>query len=173
MVSGRTHKNLINLLFMFLVLSFGFSGCDLLNSDDDDDDANDDLYVQFNNNSSSVVTITSIELQAIGKADETPTPTGSWSDNILKDLGEIPPGGQQYFHTDIPNLHRCYYRLGVKTNDGSTIMLHEKTSYPSDEYPTLTHWGSDERTVSVTFAKDETTGSIYVNGWGDWAGIED
>ena len=85
MVSSRTHKNLINLLFIFLVMTFGFSGCDLLNSDDDND-TNDDLYVQFSNDSSSVVTIISIELQAIGKADETPTPTGSWSDNILKDF---------------------------------------------------------------------------------------
>ena len=165
-------RNMLNLLFMTLVIISGMSGCNLLDPDNEEDSNSDDLYVQFNNSSSSTYTITCIELQAIGRADETPVLSGTWSSNKLENIGEIAPGGQQYFHAEIPRQHRCYYRLGIKNADGTTLILNEQTHYVSDTYPTLTHWGADERTVTVTIAEDPQSGLIFLNGWSEWAGIE-
>ena len=170
MLNKISFKIIPEFLLIMFILFFGTSACNLLDSNDDE--KKDDLYVQFNNDSISLYTITSIELLAIGRADETPDLSGTWTSNMLEGIGEIPPGGQQYFHADIPNLHRCYYRLGVKTVGGATMMLQDQTHYVSDVYPTLTHWGSDERTVTVTIIEDTDNNLVYINGWSEWAGIE-
>jgi len=171
MLSEMSLKKLFYLLFVSLLLSFFVSGCNVLDPQSDEE-SDDDLYVQFNNDSSSSYTITCIELMPIGSANETPSPSGEWTSNKLENAGDIPPGGQQYFHAKIPRQHRCYYRLGVKNGDGTTLMLNEQTHYANDDYPTLTHWGSDERTVTVTIVNDSQNGLIYINGWSEWAGIE-
>ena len=170
MLAKISFKIMLYLFSIFLGFSILLYGCNLLDPEGDEDSA-DDLYVQFNNSAASSYTITCIELLAIGRADETPSPSGEWTSNKLEGIGEIAPGGQQYFHAKIPRQHRCYYRLGIKNGDGSTLMLTEQTHYVSDVYPTLTHWGSDDRTVTVTIVDDSYNDLIYINGWQSYSGF--
>ncbi|KAA3609812.1 MAG: hypothetical protein D8M58_08800 [Calditrichaeota bacterium] len=156
--------------FLIVVLTVGFYGCDLVNNSSDDKE-DDRLYVQFNNDSSSTYIITGIELQDMGVAGETPEPSGTWSENVLDDGVEVAPQGVSYFYAEIPNLHWCKYRLTVKDNDGSIIKLYLQEGYIEQE-SSITHWGSDERTVNVVVVKNAITGLIEVTSWGDFAGID-
>ena len=163
-------KMVLNFIFI-TSLALTIAGCDL---GSDPDDKNDELYVKFENDSSSVYTITSIELMAMGKAgEETSSPSGVWSDNILKGGTTIAPGEYHFFTLEIPNLHYSQYRLGVDNGDGTEIMLHLQEGYtPELSPPTITHWGSDDRTVGVYVVYSEYSDQIVINGWSDWAGID-
>ena len=156
-------------LFFLSTLFFLCSGCSSTN--DSNDTKDDTLYVKFINSAASEYTITSIQLQAMGQAGETTTPGGTWSDNILKNGKTLIPGAFEFFTLDIPSLHYCIYRLGVDSGDGTEILLYEQDNYQGLE-PTITHWGSDERTVEVTVIYDESYDQVLVNGWSDWSGIE-
>lgn len=148
-----------------------FQGCDSLT--DSDEEKNDKLYIKFINEAASQYTITTIQLQPMGKAGEASTPSGTWSDNILTNGKTIAPGAHEFFNLTIENMHWNQYRLGVDDGTGNEIMLHTQEGYdPLWELP-ITHWGSDERTVSVTVRYDETSGQITVSGYSDFAGIED
>ncbi len=137
-----------------------------------DSEEADTLYVKFINEAQSGYIITNIQLQAMGKADEDPSPSGVWSKNILQDTVAIAPGEHKFFTLNIPNLHWSQYRLGVSDGQGGTIMLHEQEGFTSAWVLPITHWGSDERTVSVHLAYDQTGNFIYVSGYTDMAGIE-
>ena len=155
-----------------MILLFGFLSC----SSPTDSDKHDTLYVKFTNESTSAYTITNIQLQAMGKAgDSVATPSGVWSANILTDGKTIAPGAHEFFTLDIPNLHWSQYRLGVSDGSGGEIMLHEQEGYENEIIfnPSITHWGSDERTVSVTIVSNPSTGVIYISGYSDFAGIDD
>lgn len=154
------------ILFFILII---VAGCSSLNNSEDSED--DTLYVKFINSSASEYTITCIELQDMGKAGETATPSGTWSENIMKNDQKLAPGESDFFTLDIPSLHYSIYRLGVDKGDGTELMLYQQDNYQGLE-PTITHWGSDERTVEVTVTYDEMSDQIQVNGWSDWAGID-
>lgn len=111
---------------------------------------------------------------AMGDAGEAnPTPSGEWSANILANGDTIAPGEFVFFTLEIPNLHWSQYRLGVLDETGNHIMLHEQPGYPGDAMAgSITHWGSDERSVSVTVIRDQDSGLITVSGYSDWAGID-
>lgn len=157
---------LFSFLIVFILL---FSGCSsVTNSDSEKDDT---LYVKFTNSSYSQYTITSIELQDMGKAGETATPSGTWSGNILKNGKKLAPGEFDFFTLDIPTLHFCIYRLGVDNGNGTELMLHLQDNYQGLE-PTITHWGSDDRTVEVTVIHDQVSNQVVVNSWSEWAGID-
>jgi len=167
--------NAINIKTIFLaalisVFIISLFGCDLVNNSSDDK-KEDLLYVQFSNDSSSAYIITSIELQDMGVAGEAPEPSGTWSENVLDEGTEITPNGLQYFYAEIPNLHWCKYRLTVKGSHGSIIKLYQQAGYVDQEM-SITHWGSDERTVSAVIVKNPITGLIEISGWSDFAGIE-
>lgn len=110
----------------------------------------------------------------MGRADsENSTPIGEWSSNILPDGKTLAPGEYEFFTLDIPTLHFSQYRLGVTDENGNHVMLHEQQGYTSDQMlGQITHWGSDERSVDVTVARDPSSNLITVSGYSDWAGIE-
>ena len=167
---GLNLKTFLNIaLFMVLSISV-FSACSLIT--DPDDDKKDKLNVKFLNDSDSQYTITTIELQDMGVAGETSEPSGTWGSNILNSGERIAPSDSVYFNLDIPQSHWSAYRLGVDRGDGTEVMLHEQVNYESWTTPSITHWGSDDRTVSVTLVYDQSTQLIQWSGWSDFAGID-
>lgn len=165
-------KILLNTILISAIILL-FSGCDSLTDSEDEEDKKDDLYVKFYNNPNSDYTIRTIELCPMGVAgDSTTRPAPEWSADILESGSIIAPGDYRFFTLDIPNLHYSQYRLGVDNGEGSEIMLHLQDGYVEDFPPTITHWGGDDRTVSVTVIKNESTGYIEINGWSDWVGID-
>jgi len=158
-------------LFLLSIFVLLLTSCDLLTNKDDEQD--DKLYVKFINAQSSLYTITNIQLQPMGKAGETSQPSGTWSDNILTNGATITPSGHEFFDLDIPNLNWSQYRLGVDDGSGNEIMLYLQPGYQSQWELPITHWGSDERTVSVTISYNASTELIYVTGYFDSAGIEE
>ncbi len=110
---------------------------------------------------------------AMGVAGETSEPDGEWSANILESGEQIAPGEYKHFTLDIPSSHYSYYRLGVDDGQVSEALLDLQQKYPGDNYPTITHWGGDDRSVSVTVVYDQYNEYIYVSGWSDWVGIEE
>ena len=163
------NKKLLQSLFVLLVLTFGFISCE---EEDVEDLKKDTLYVKFENGSSSEYTITGIQLLLMGVSGEYDEPDGEFGENILEDGATIVPGGHTFFTLDIPNLHYAYYRLTVDNGAGTQILLYSQTGYTNTYDGTITHWGSDDRTVSVTIKTDQTSGVIWIQGWSDWAGIE-
>ena len=168
---GLNWKTFLNIaLFMVLSISV-FSACSLIT--DPDDDKKDKLNVKFLNDSDSQYTITTIELQDMGVAGETSEPSGTWGSNILNSGERIAPGDSVYFNLDIPQSHWSAYRLGVDRGDGTEVMLDEQPEYVPWTNPSITHWGSDDRTVSVHIRYDQYSGLIVIGSWSDFAGIED
>ncbi|NOQ27216.1 MAG: hypothetical protein GQ564_17785 [Bacteroidales bacterium] len=164
------NKKLLQSLLVLLALTMGFIGCE--EEDDVEDLKKDTLYVKFENDSSSEFTITGIQLLLMGVAGEMDEPDGEFGENILEDDATIVPGGHTFFTLDIPNLHYAYYRLTVNDGTGFQILLCSQTDNVNCYNGPITHWGSDERTVSVTVKRDQSSGSIWVQGWSDFAGID-
>lgn len=168
LLSNSVFRNNFSLKLVLLGFIFLIAACDKAV----DEDEPETLYVKFINESESVATITSIMVQAMGEAGEsTSTPIGDWSGNVIENNQTIAPGEFVFFTVEIPNLHWVRYRLGVDNGSGEEILLHEQTNYEESNLP-ITHWGGDERTVSTTVLKHETTGFYYTSGYSDWAGIE-
>lgn len=156
---------------LFLVLSVTLASCD--SSNDANDSENNTLYVKFSNNPASEFTITDIQLAPMGKVEDNNTsPTGDWNNNILTGGKTLAPGDSTYFTLNIPNLHWSKYRLGVVDENSAHLMLHEQTGYTEWSIPSITHWGSDDRTVSVAVVRNKTSDLIEISGWSDWAGID-
>ena len=154
-------------IFTFIALLFFIQACETTEVESKPET----LYVKFENNPNSVVTITSILIQHMGKAGESTTPSGDWSSNIIKDDEKIEPGQHLFFTLEIPNLHWVRYRLGVDDGTGQEIFLHEQPNYQESDLP-ITHWGGDDRTVTVEIRKNETSGMYYVGSWMESVGIE-
>ncbi|MDA3860673.1 MAG: hypothetical protein PF445_05560 [Melioribacteraceae bacterium] len=169
----KSIKLLLNLkvisLFMFIGILFSLTSCDVVDPEEEIT-VPDSLYVQFNSDSSSVVTITSIMVLAMGEAPDS-NPTGDWSGDILADNQKIEAGQNTYFKLEIPNLHWVRYRLGVDDGSGIEIFLQDQPNYDGGDLP-ITHWGSDDRTVSVTIKKNPNNGEYYIGSWSDFAGID-
>ena len=160
-------------LFISLITVLVLSGIISCESSTDSEDQPDLLRVKFTNDSLSAYTISIIQLQPMGRAGESTDPAADWGDNILAEGARLAPGEMEFFNLEIPNLHWSRYRLGVISSNGDEIMLHEQTGYQPDlSDPSITHWGSDERTVSVTVVDNLSTGFIDIASWSDFAGIE-
>lgn len=162
----KSIKMIATVLTVFALLN----GCEDSSTDSDTAEP-EKLKVKFENNASSDYTIISVLVQPMGKSNESTEPVGDWSSNVLPDGIKLAPGENTIFDLEIPNLHWSRYRLGVEDNEGNEIMLHEQNGYTESDLP-ITHWGSDERTVSVTVVYHESSGLIMVNGWSDFAGID-
>jgi len=157
-----------SLLLMFIATTF--ISCDGIN--DDDEIVEPNLKVKFENEATSVVTIVSIELMPMGAAGKKSEPSAeTWSANILPTGTKIAHGAHAMFDLKIPNLEWSKYRLGVEDANGNMIKLHEQAVPVTDELP-ITHWGSDERTVSVLISFNSETQCYYIQGWSDFAGID-
>ncbi|QKG79477.1 hypothetical protein [Tenuifilum thalassicum] len=162
-------KNLKVLVIVGFLLPL-FSSCDSLVNDET---TNDSLYVKFINDSASLYTITTIEIRNRGAVDGSQEPIGTWSSNVLQAGQKLVPGESTYFTLKLPNGEWAEYRLGVDGGTGNEVMLYDQPNYNGFRDLPITHWGSDERTVSVAITYDETTNTISVTGWSDWSGIED
>jgi hypothetical protein len=160
-------------LFFFMIticmLALTAGGCD--SSTDSKEDEADLLKVKFINSVSSEYTITTLQVQAMGKSQESTQPTGEWSGNVLPSGTRLAPGESAIFNLGIPNLYWSRYRLGVDNGQGSEVMLHNQNGYPDADLP-ITHWGGDERTVEVTVIHHQESGLILVSGWSEFAGID-
>lgn len=132
------------------------------------------LYVKFINDSRSVVSIYSISVMNMGAVQSgkgaSTISEGSWSANLISGGAVIAPGGHQFFTLNIAPGDYAQYRIGVVAPGGQQILLHEQSGYQG-ENPPITHWGGDDRTVSVTVWKNEPTGQYYIAGWSDFVGI--
>jgi len=159
-------KSSIILHLIFVGFLFSLSACDKAV----EETKTETLYVKFVNDSASVATITSIMVQAMGKAGDAGTPSGDWSGNVIEKNQTIAPGEFVFFTLEIPNLHWVRYRLGVDNGSGQELLLHEQSNYQEMNLP-ITHWGGDERTASTTVLKSLTTENYYTSGYSDWAGI--
>lgn len=161
------------LLFLLLILAIGlttFTSCeDLIETDDE----KDTLYVKFENDPSSIYTITTIKIRNRGKVDGTQAPTSTWSNNLLKNGAKLAPGAHTFFTLDIPSGEWAEYQLGVDNGNGAEVMLYDQPNYDGFTDLPITHWGGDERTVSVLVTFDNYTQTITVNGWSEWVGIDD
>jgi hypothetical protein len=133
-----------------------------------------DLTVKFENDTGSTFPIVSIELMAMGPAGtEAPEPSGIWEENLLADSDSIAPGDYRMFTLKIPNLHYCKYRLGVLDENGTRVVIDDQNTGTLISFTgVITHWGSDERTVSATVVRDTDCDCIVQSGYSDFAGIE-
>ncbi len=158
--------------FAVLGLMFTLHNCDVLeNTEDEDPQVTDTLFVKFTNGENSVASVYYFSYQQMGKADESATPTGDWSANVITNDAVVAPGGSVYFTLTIPNLHWARYHLGIVDTNGNKILLHEQANYQESNTP-VTHWGADTRTISTTVLRLESTGQYYLSGYSDWAGID-
>lgn len=160
----------IVLLFVFVGVLFSLTSCDV-NEPEEEETVTDTLFVKFVNNANSVATVTYFSYQTMGKADESNTPTGDWSGNVLANKQTIVPGGSAYFTLKIPNLHWARYHLGIDDGSGNEILLHEQSGFQEANVP-VTHWGGDTRTISTKIMKNDMTDLYYTSGYSDWVGID-
>jgi hypothetical protein len=114
---------------------------------------------------------------AMGKVyDDMAVVDSVWSSDILKGGETIAPGEHRFFTLEIPSLHSSIYRLGVDDGKGNEVFIDEQPDYNEDNVfvftPTITHWGSEERTVTVRLAYYAEKNIIYIGGYDDFAGIE-
>lgn len=158
-------RSFYKLALILITCCVVFSSCD-------DEKENDKLLVKFVNNVDSEYSITSIRLLQMGKAGVHETPEGEFGDNILENGRILTPGDSEMFKLDIPNLHYAYYRLTVTDGLGNFIYLYDQTNYEDLWDGPITHWGGDDRTVTVTLKWDEDLNMIYVQMWSDIVGIE-
>ena len=170
-MAGKLSLKLVLIVSLFFAL---LTGCDQLTSSNDEPET---LYVKFINDSTSTHTITTIQLMAMGKVDdEQAVKDSTWSADILDKNETIAPGEHRFFTLEIPNLHYSIYRLGVDDGKGNEIFLDEQPGYTEDNVfvftPTITHWGSDKRTVEVRLNYYAEKNLIYIAGYSDNAGIE-
>jgi len=167
-----------NFVFLTLALFLSiFSSCDSLINEpekkDETGEANPEkLYVKFENSPNSTYTITGIYTLNMGVAGELPEPTGVFSENILSEGTNIAPGEFELFYVEIPNSHFAYCQIAVQNTNGTSIKLNEQEGYSNKYEGTITHWGGDDRTVTVTVVHNTNTNSIMIQSWSEWVGIE-
>jgi hypothetical protein len=156
-------------LLLIPLMALSLISCD----EESDDSENETLYVKFENEAGSEYTITGIRILVMGEAGgEIPEPTGEFSSNVLTTGETIAPGEHAFLTLNIPNLHYAVYRLTVDDGSGNEVYLYEQAGYTNSYDGTITHWGSDDRTVSATVVWNETAQYIYVQGYSDFAGID-
>jgi hypothetical protein len=148
--------------------------CDLLTGTTPSSDGDGNLRVKFENAAGSSFTIFSIQLMAMGRADaQTPTPSGSWGENLLADGALLAPGEHTFFTVVIPDLHWSQYRLGVIDESGGRVYVDKPQDTTVLSFAgSITHWGSDDRTVEATVVRDSDCDCIVQSGYGDSAGID-
>jgi len=155
---------LISLILVF----FAFSSCDKVTGEDSADDT---LYVKFVNDANSEYTITTIEIRSRGITQEADQPIGEWGSNLLTGGLTLAPGESTFFTLPIPNTHWSEYRIGVD-DGGTTVMVVGNDNVGVDSELPITHWGGDDRTVSVLVKYNATYNVIYISGWSDFVGID-
>ena len=106
-------------------MPFSFQNYDVVNPDDkkDEEKVTDTLYVKFINCPSSVATVSYFSYQTMGVTNESTTPTGNWSANILTANRRVLPGGSVFFTLKIPNPHWARYHLGIIDGNGNVILF--------------------------------------------------
>lgn len=159
---------LFSFISLMLIL-FAFSSCDKVSSGDS---TKDSLYVKFVNDIDSEYTITSIEVRSRGITQEVDQPIGAWGSNLLTGGLTLAPGESTFFTLPIPNTHWSEYRVYVDDGTGTTVLVtYNENVGVGPELP-ITHWGSDDRTVSVLVKYNANYDTIYISGWSDFAGID-
>lgn len=159
---------LVSFLSIFLLL-FTVTSCDKVT---DEDPVNDSLYVKFLNEASSDYTITSIETRSRGLASTENQPIGEWGANLLTGGLTLAPGESTFFTLNIPNLHWSEYRIRVDDGTGTSVLVGYNENVGVESGYPITHWGGDDRTVSITVKYNASYDVIYISGWSDFAGID-
>ena len=159
------------LSILFLSITLILFSCEKENNNDNPTE--ETLYVKFTNSASSTYTISNIQLRARGASGVVDAePAGDWGSNILESGKTIAPGAHEFFTLSIPNGDWSEYRLGVLDGNGNEIMLHEQVGFSSGFEPSITYWGANDRTTSVSIIFDNTSNLITINGFSDWIGID-
>lgn len=160
----------ISRFFLKLVLiTIVTIGCD----DNEQTKTKDTLRVKFINSVESTYTITTLQVRNRGPVDQQIPPTEAWSSNLLKNGERIAPGSHIFFTLELPSGHWAEYRLGVDNGNGVEVMLYDQPSYDGLTNLPITHWATDDRTVSVTVTYDNYGQFITVSAWEDMAGIDE
>jgi|YNPMSStandDraft_1061717.scaffolds.fasta_scaffold00016_63 hypothetical protein len=170
-------KNLYKLLFIIIALLM--IACD---EDDDKPTNNPDdppkgdrynLYVKFINSQSSKYNITSLQYINLGPVTSGMNPQGDWSENLLKANQILKPGEHTFFFVKIPRQYWALCKIGVYDSlSQKTIIINDQPGF-ADYWikPTITHWGSDERTVEVSLEYSNYDKMIVPMYWSDVSGI--
>ena len=167
-------KKVVVAVVLLLLAGALVAGCDSSTGPEENGGTAERLYVKFENSGASAFPITEVQLMPMGPAGSAPDePSGEWGENVLPADTRLAPGEHIFLTLPIPNLHWSQYRLGVVDEEGNQLMLHRQPGYSEDAMlGSITHWGSHERTVEVTVARDQSSGLIVISGWSDFAGIE-
>lgn len=162
----KVQQLFLSALVVFSIISL--NSCDIFSdvANPENTQTEDLLHVKFTNDSLSLYTITSIELRSRGAVENLDSPIGEWGDNLLAENQTLIPGATFYFDADIPSGEWSQCRLSIDNGNGSVILIGE------DSELSITHWGSNDRTVGVVLSYDQYSDNIYVSGWSEWAGIE-
>jgi hypothetical protein len=156
-------------LLLIPLITFSLISCE----EESNESENETLYVKFENETGSEYTITGIRILVMGEAGgEIPEPTGEFSENVLATGEVIAPGGHTFLTLNIPNSNYAIYRLTVDDGTGNQIYLYDQQGYSNNYDGTITHWGGHDRTAYARVVWSETAQYIYVQGYGDFVGIE-
>jgi hypothetical protein len=155
-----------NLLF-FVLISFLFTinAC----KKTEETPIDNPLQVKFVNDANSDFIINTIELRSRGEIGVENQEAGSWGNNLLTGGLSLHPGAYTNFSLNIPNLQWSEYRIGVINGNGESVMVLAYGDLGVQGALPISHWGSDNRTVSVAVKYDEATDRIYVSSWSDFA----
>lgn len=170
-------KNLYKLLLIITV--FLMCACDeednktTNNPDDLPKGDRYNLFVKFINDSFSKYSITSLQYLNLGPVTSGMNPQGDLSDNLLKPNQVLKPGDHTFFFVKIPRQYWALCKIGVYDSvSQKTIIINDQPGFP--DYwikPTITHWGSDERTIEVRLEYSTYDQMIVPMHWGDYSGI--
>lgn len=82
------------------------------------------------------------------------------------------PGESTFFTLPTPNTHWNEYRIYVDDGTGTTVLVGYNDNVGVGSELPITHWGGDDRTVSVLVKYNASYDVIYISGWGDFVGID-
>ena len=156
-------KNL--LFFGIIIFLFAFAAC----TKNAEDPIDDPLSVQFFNDANSDYSIKTVEIRSRGLIGEDNQEIGDWGGNLLTGGLVLDPESSTTFTLDIPTSEWSEYRIGVDDGNGNTVMaLTDQVVGIQGSLP-ISHWGSDNRTVSVVVKYDAANDVIYISSWSDFA----
>jgi len=127
------------------------------------------LSVLFLNDANSEYTITTIEIRSRGLIGEEDQAIGEWESNVLSGGLTLDPGTSTLFSLNIPTSEWSEYRIGVDDGNGTTVMVRTDEVVGIQGALPISHWGSDDRTVSVVVKYDVANDVIYISSWSDFA----
>jgi hypothetical protein len=80
--------------------------------------------------------------------------TADWSGNIMDLVAITGPGDSTQLNLDLPYYRSMEFRIGVITNEGAVLMLHQQWGY-IDEKNTINRGSADTLSMWMTIRSDD------------------